>query len=89
MDSVKLNGHLYLCHPHGEMWNAEVRVRNAELTEKDDVRFIFHPSAFRIPPSLIIPIFQFCAKRTEQPSSIKRGVLMRLIKINYHVMPDL
>ena len=26
---------------------------------------------------------------TEQPSSIRRGVLIRLIKINYYVMPDL
>ncbi|MDP6180856.1 MAG: hypothetical protein QGG48_13285, partial [Desulfatiglandales bacterium] len=28
-------------------------------------------------------------KSTEQPSSIRRGVLMRLIKINSCVMPDL
>jgi hypothetical protein len=29
------------------------------------------------------------SKETEQPSSIRRGVLIRLIKINYYVMLDL
>ena len=36
-----------------------------------------------------IGLFDFFKRETEQPSSIRRGVLTRLIKINYCVMPDL